>query len=157
MSTRAFDIIYKEYSPAVYRVALVKTGNSELAQDVCSQTFLLLCEKKPSFDSTGQLKVWLVRTAIRIASAMLKKADESRTVSLEEHHAPVITDSLEFEFYDVLTKLDKNLREPVVMYYIEDMSVSEIAKALSIGRSAVKMRLHRARALLEKIYKEEIL
>jgi len=56
-----------------------------------------------------------------------------------------------------LSHLPETLRDVTVLFYIEDMSTKDIARTLSLSVSTVKVRLNRARNLLEKIYKEEIL
>ena len=45
----------------------------------------------------------------------------------------------------------------MTLYYIEDYRVEDIAKIIGKTSSAVKMRLHKGRKLLEKIYREEYL
>lgn len=157
MKNRAFDKIVAELGPCVYRTALAKTGDTELAQDIYQQTFLLLYEKQPSFNYREQLQVWLIRTACKLASGMRRKYDSSKTVSLDSIEPPSTGDDLSFEFLDMLSRLPDILRDVTVLYYIEDMPVADVARALSLSQSAVKVRLHRARAILEKIYKEEIL
>ena len=49
-----------------------------------------------------------------------------------------------------MKKLDKDLREIVILYYFEDFSVKEISKIIKIPEGTVKSRLSRARAELEK-------
>lgn len=154
---QTFSQLMDEYGPAVYRLALSYTGKSELAEDVYQQTFLLLLEKKPVFSSSVQLKVWLLRSARKIASSELRRENNRRTVPLDSTVQPAVFDSSTCELYDFLSVLDLKYREPVLLFYIEDMSVSEIARALGISVSAVKTRLFRARAKLQEIYKEELL
>lgn len=156
MENTAFDQLVRDFGGSVYRIALSRTGDDELAQDIFQQTFLLLCEKKPRFSEYEQIRVWLIRTAINIAANEMRRADYIKTMPLNENAHISVKDETAFELCDLLSSLPPRLRDVTELFYVEDMSISEIAKALSITASAVKTRLYRARAFLSKVYKEEI-
>ncbi len=149
--------ILKTYGPTVYRVALSRTGNTETAQDIYQATFLLLLEKKPRFKNNAQLKTYLIRAAIKLSASHRKRFDNSKTEPLDEGIGTLVENDLTFELVDLLMSLPEPYREPTLLFYIEEMSIKEIAHALSTTPAAVKMRLSRARAELSRIYKEEIL
>lgn len=157
MQNEAFEKIVNEYGPSVYRLALSKTSNPEAAQDIFQQVFLLLYEKHPTFTYKEQLMIWLMRATCKVASMERRRFDNSKTVPLDSVYGIGISSDLTFEFNELLSHLPETLRDVTVLFYIEDMSINDIAKSLSLSASAVKARLTRARKLLEKIYKEEIL
>ncbi len=157
VQNEAFEIIVNEYGPSVYRMALSKTGDIDTAQDIFQQVFLLLYEKQPTFTYKEQLKVWLMRATCKLASAERRRFDNSKTVPLDKAYAANSKATLAVEFNDLLSRLPENLADVTVLFYIEDMSLGDIAKTLDISLSAVKARLTRARKQLEKIYKEELL
>ncbi len=149
--------ILNTYGPTVYRIALSRVCNADTAQDIYQETFLLLLEKKPHFKNSAELRAWLIRTAIKLSASHRKRFDNSKTVPLENAPESFVTNDLTFELISLISTIPESLREVTVLYYIEDMSIKEIAKILSLTPAAVKMRLTRARAELSKIYKEEIL
>ncbi len=149
--------ILKTYGPTVYRVALSRTGNADTAQDIYQETFILLLEKKPHFKNSAQLRTYLIRAAIKLSATYRKRSHNSKTQPLDEGITISIENDLTFELVDLLMSLNASLREVTLLFYIEDMSIKEIAHALSLTPAAVKMRLSRARAELSRIYKEEIL
>lgn len=55
----------------------------------------------------------------------------------------------------LLTKLKPKEREMLMLRYLEDLSIREIAETLQIGESAVKMRLSRSRAEFARVYEQE--
>ena len=128
----------------------------ELANDIYQQTFLLLLEKKPKFTHRAQLNVWLMRCARKTAAAERRRADNSRTVSLNDAGEQGEYDAGCAELYDYLSVLKEKYREVTVLFYIEDMSIKDISEILKISTSAVKTRLSRARDMLKKIYEEEL-
>ena len=137
-----------------YRFALSRTGNEDLSRDICGEVFLILCQKQPKFDSTAALRVWLIKTARNVIANEFKKA---KTLSLESVREAAISDTLAFEFYDLVNTLPPKLRDVTLLYYVEDMDVGDVARAVGIPAGTVKSRLSRARSELSKIYKEEIL
>lgn len=157
MRNIGMEKIVSDYSPMLYRVALAKTGDPELSKDVCQQAFVLLLEKEPRFSHKEQLKVWLIRAVCKLCASELRKFDNSKTLPLEEGTHIAKVDALTFEFVDLLGTLPESMREVAVLFYVEDMAVRDIARALSLSVGSVKTRLSRARKLLEKTYKEEIL
>ena len=57
----------------------------------------------------------------------------------------------EIDTRNLIKGLNKDLKETVTLYYLEDFSVKEIAKILEVPEGTVKSRLSRARKDLEKI------
>lgn len=152
-----FAQIMERYGPGVYRLALSLTGDAEFANDVYQQTFLLLLEKQPSFSHEAQLRVWLLKCAGKVIASQRRRADNSRTVPLDNVRETGVPDSSMCELYDLLSALDEKYREAVELFYIEDMSIRDIAAVMNLSLAAVKTRLSRARAELKKIYKEELM
>lgn len=152
-----FAQIMERYGPSVYRFALSLTGDLEFANDVYQQTFLLLLEKKPSFSHPAQLRVWLLKCAGKVIAAQRRRADNARTVSLDNMCETGLPDSSMCELYDLLSVLDEKYRQAVELFYIEDMSIRDIAAVMNLSAAAVKTRLSRARAEFKKIYKEELM
>lgn len=146
--------LMEEYAPVVFRNALAMCCNVDTAQDITQQTFLLLLEKRPRFSYREQLLTWLLRTARKVASYEHRK---NNSIALNDFALAPVTDKTAFELLDLLEGLSEALREVTVLFYVEDMSVDDIARVLGISRSAVKTRLFRAREALEKMYKEELL
>ena len=154
MSPGAFDKVINEFGPSVYRTALIKTGDPDTAQDIYQQVFLLLCEKRPSFKCREQLKVWLIRSAIKLAAAERRRAENTKTEPLCASHDRHTSPDPAFELCDLIGTLHEPLRDVTLLYYIEDMSVSDISETLGISKGSVKTRLSRARDRLEILYKE---
>lgn len=149
--------LINELSPAVFRFLLARTGDEDTAQELTQQVFLTLFEKKPRFECKAQLKVWLIKCAKKTFANYIKRFDNSKTVPLENALELSLNDESLFEFKELLKTLPENLYDVTILYYIEDMKTADIARALSISHSNVKIRLFRARDILKKIYEEEIL
>ncbi len=149
--------LINELSPTIYRFLLSRTRDEDTAQELTQQVFLILFEKRPRFECKAQLKVWLIKCAKMTFANYIKRHENSKTVPLDLAREIAVTDKSLFEFKELLSALPANLYDVTILYYIEDMKTADIAKALSISHSNVKIRLSRARDILKKIYKEEIL
>jgi len=152
-----FDSILKEYGPSVFRLALAKTTDPHLADDVYQQVFLMLLEKKPTFSCSEQLRVWLLKCTAKLCAAERRRFDNSKTTQLSESIAYSNDAELAVDFCELLLSLPEIVRDVTVLFYIENMPINDIARALSLSSGAVRVRLTRARKLLSKIYKEELL
>ncbi len=60
----------------------------------------------------------------------------------------------DFTIFDAVSKLPEKYKTVVLLYYVEEYKVDEIAKILDISSSAVKKRLQRAREML-KVYEDD--
>ena len=58
------------------------------------------------------------------------------------------------DLYKALNSLKEELRLPVILYYIEDFNIKEIAQVLEISEGAVQKRLARARGKLKRDLQE---
>ena len=157
MKDTDFSKIFESFGQPIYRLCVSRTGDTELSHDITQQVFLILYKKQPDFPDAASLRVWLIRCALKLIANERRRAEKARTEPLDEKDGGETMQSAEFELYDLCLSLGDTLSDVTVLYYVEDMSVEEIARALSISKSAVKSRLHRARKSLLKIYEEEIL
>ena len=58
------------------------------------------------------------------------------------------------DLYRAVNSLKEELRMPVILYYIEDFNIKEIAQILEITEGAVQKRLARARGKLKRNLQE---
>ena len=75
---------------------------------------------------------------------------KSKTLLFDEKNSPSISQNSSLEMFETLNKLNKKYRIPIYLYYYEGYSIEEIAKLLKISKSAIKMRLSRAKEILKK-------
>lgn len=143
----AFEALYYRYRDWVYRLAWRFTGSRDQALDVLQETFFYLLKKFPGFKLSCSMTTFLYPVVKHVALAIRRKA--SRTVSeddaLVEMPAPAATDGRvsRLELAAVLSGLAEEQREIVLMRFVDDMTLEELADALNIPVSTVKSRLYR--------------
>lgn len=105
--------------------------------------------------SDAYAKTWLTRILINECYGIMRK--EKKVVSLEDYsqEEKMDTQSDYSDLYEAISRLPKEARITITLYYMEGYSVKEIAKLLNLSESAIKNRLLRARARLKEELVEE--
>lgn len=96
-------------------------------------------------------KTWLIRILINECYNIIRK--NAVYVSLEDtqmESIPVDETEDYSELYMAVNTLKDELRIPVILYYIDELSIREIAQILEISEGAVQKRLARARGKLKR-------
>jgi RNA polymerase sigma-70 factor, ECF subfamily len=159
--SQAFGLLYDHYQPQIYRFVVLKVGRREEAEDITHQVFLAAWKSIPGYEHMGNpFSSWLYQIARNqiIDHYRSKKTD----VDLEEPAAQAIAshDDLEsdahmrMEFQKIqvaLKELSSDYQDVIIMRFIEEQSIKEVAAALGKSEGAVKLMQHRAIKELKKI------
>lgn len=156
-SAPALERLYREFAPALYRLAYRLTSSREDAEDTVHDVFVGLPETLRGYKEQGRLGAWLRRVTARVALMRLRSGRRRREVMLHGDvplaaAPPGGPDAA--GLHTALAALPDSLRHVVVLKEIEGYSHGEIADMLGISRVASRVRLMRAlrqlRAMLEK-------
>jgi RNA polymerase sigma-70 factor (ECF subfamily) len=150
-----FHGVYERYSQEVYRFACCLCGDPAFAEEITQETFVRAWVT-PGKVRTGTVKAYLFMIARNLYRAELKR--EARHVALD-HELPDSRPDVQrasdarFELEDVLQSL-QTLAETdraALLMHVQSMPYAEIAAALGLSLSAVKVRIHRARIKLHQL------
>ena len=142
----AFEALYRRYRDWVARLAMRFTGDPDLAMDVLQETFAYLVRKMPSLRLTARMTTFLYPAVKNLSIAARRKRkrfagnDEALSTAAAREIAADPRDGLSA----VLSILPETHREVLLMRFVDDMSLEEIASALKIPLGTVKSRLHNA-------------
>ena len=155
MRTNAeIERVVNEYATMLLRVAYSQLNNRTEAEDAVQEVLLKYMEKAPVFQSEEHEKAWLLRVTINHCKNHLASAWFRKRADLDEG-IPAL-DNAELEVVSAVAALPAKYRAVVHLYYFEGYSTKEIAEILHSRPNTVSSRLSRARALLAKALKEEI-
>lgn len=161
MSTNIdFQKKYKEYGDMLYRIAFVFLGNPDDTEDILQDVFITFLYNSPEFKSKEHEKAWLIRITQNKCINFLKSSGK-KTLPVDELILPTYSENQEdrIDIIKSILSLPTKYKTAVILYYYNDYSVEEIARILKTSKSAVKMRLKRAREILkielEDYYYEE--
>jgi len=139
----------EKYFDMVYRLALARTKDKELANDVCQDVFIRYIKSDKDFDSEEHVKAWLIRVTINLSKGVFTSSWFKKTVPLSEEL--VFNQPESSDLYTQVQKLPKKYLTVIHLHYYEDMPVAEIARLLKMKESTVKSHLFRARNELKKM------
>jgi RNA polymerase sigma-70 factor (ECF subfamily) len=154
----AFDEIVALYHERVARVACRLLGQSHDIDDVVQDVFLGVLKKIHTFRADASFSTWLIAITVnRCRSQLRRQALHGRMMSILRKH-PTQGDTrrhndrsgdLVVRVQDAIRQMPATYREPIVLRYLEELSIREIAEVLKISTSAVEVRLSRGRQRLK--------
>jgi len=145
----AFEALYRRYRDWVHRLAWRFTGNQQDALDVLQETFLYLLKKFPDFQLTASMTTFLYPVVKHLSLNLRRRrhanADEEILAAIPD---PAVQPTPRAELAAALAALSEEQREVVLLRFLDDMTLDEIAEALNVPTGTVKSRLHRALEIL---------
>ena len=167
--SQLFHELIRPYEHRVYVMALSFLHNEADAEDTDQETFLKAFRNLSSFRGEAKFGTWLVSITLNEARSRIRRRDSIKMESLDEppddqgYTSPALlrdwkeipSEALERKeirllLQSAITALPLIYREVFQLRDIEQLSVNEAAAALGISIAAVKVRLHRARMMLQK-------
>jgi RNA polymerase sigma-70 factor, ECF subfamily len=155
-----FEQIFREHSRLIYRTAYGVTGSVEDAQDILQTIFLRLLRRDFPPHLRKNPKAYFYRAAVNLSLDVVRKRNRRVFVGEEEcltMPAP-LPDSVDYEIhqrlYEAIAELSSETAQIVILRYLHNYSDAHIAKILGTSRTAIAVRLFRARARLKKLLGE---
>ncbi|MDE3105190.1 MAG: sigma-70 family RNA polymerase sigma factor [Acidobacteriota bacterium] len=167
--SQLFHELIRPYERSVYMIVLSMVKDAADAEDAAQEAFLRAYTKLAGFRAEAKFSTWLISIAVNEARSRLRRRKTERTESLDDDsddHATVspavLTDWREVpsqlvERHEVRAILQQAVaalppiyREVFVLRDVDELSVNETAEALAISVPSVKVRLHRARLMLQR-------
>jgi RNA polymerase sigma factor (sigma-70 family) len=150
----AFEALFRQYQSEVYRWIVRLVRNPGVAEELTIETFWRIHRHQKRFDARRPFGPWARRIATRVAIDYLKSianresAGESRETAQPSTSDPALQAEMRDQIAGAFSALPVRLRVAASLALIEECPYQEIAQALDISLSAVKMRVARAAALL---------
>jgi len=138
------------------------------AEDAAQDTFLAASRALPDFHGTASLKTWLTTIAVNQCRGRLRKRKSRQRLqklisnlqsALNNRPSSPEDSALESDtrrrLWAAVDSLDEKHRLPVILRYVHELPIPEIAAALGVPEGTVHSRLHHARARLQTRLTEE--
>ena len=167
--TEQYHELIRPYERSVYKMALSFMKNESDAEDVAQESVLKAFRKLADFRGQAKFSTWLISITLNEARGRLRRQGLVRMESLDDgpeesaHISPALlrdwreipSEALERkEVRQMLEEAIGNLsplyREVLLLRDVEQFSIEETAMALAITTGNVKVRLHRARMMMQK-------
>lgn len=165
MNKQLLEHYIEAYGTDIYSFCIRLTQNREQAEELYQDTFLAMCEKE-DWKEEGNVKSYLLGITIKLwqnrkrkfawrkriaAEIPLSKEQGLEAFSTDENLEQHMVSKEEQEaVWKAVYKLPEQLCIVILLYYMEDFKVAEIAEKLSLSISNVKSKLMRARRYLKQ-------
>ncbi len=158
--SEALEVIFDQYSAGIYRYAFRLLGDSELARECMSETFIrFLAALKRNVGPDDYLQAYLYRIAhnwitdyyrSKVPPAIPLEVDLPADVA-DEPHESVANKLASQQLRAALRLLTPEQRQVIVLKYLEDWENDDIAQALNKPVGAIKALQHRALLSLRRL------
>jgi RNA polymerase sigma-70 factor, ECF subfamily len=168
----AFERIYRRHSPRIFGLCWRMVGNPTEAEDLTQEAFLQVFRKIQTFRGDSALYTWMHRLTVNVVFMHLRKK-KLREIPLgesgkedgqgrqqdKETGSPDLTltqfcDRVHLE--DAVDRLPTTCKRVFVLHEVQGYKHREIARIMESSVATSKVRLHRARARLRELLKENL-
>lgn len=155
----AWRQLVERWHPRLWRFTAKMLSDKGVAEDVSQRIWLRIVRSLIQLKEPEKLAAWIYRIARFTIADQLRDQyrkppeEELPDVDLVDHNVELVDtrDSIE----NWLTKLHPNDREAVVLHYLEQRPINEVAEICDVQPGTIKSRLHRARRAIRKTLSEE--
>jgi RNA polymerase sigma-70 factor (ECF subfamily) len=157
----AFGELYDLYAPQLFRFIRLKVKSETLAEDLSSESFLRIWEylQEQEKEVEESFQALLYKTARNLIIDYYKKKSSqeilmdddfheflSQAPAKDEIHSKEIADQI----HKAIMQIKAEYQDVLIWYYLDELSVSEIAKTMKKSPGAIRVLIHRGLVSLKK-------
>ncbi|WP_367566100.1 RNA polymerase sigma factor [Lacrimispora sp.] len=146
-------ILLKNYE-SYYRLAYSYVKNEQDALDIVQESAYRIIKECKKLREEAYLSTWIYRIVINASIDFLRKQKGER-VSLDQVEIPHEDRYKEDDYLELLSSLEEKDRAIVILKYVEEWKMDEIAEILEMNVNTVKARLYRALKKLKIVLEPE--
>jgi RNA polymerase sigma-70 factor (ECF subfamily) len=149
----AFAGLVERHAKDALAAAIGLLRDPHEAEEAVQEAFCRAWKALPTLREPGKFRGWFAGILYRVCCDALRRRRRDRRILPDvgrarpaeappaAGHGPVVEAALD---------LPDEYREPLVLYYLQELSVAELAQALGLSEANAKVRLHRARRMLRE-------
>ncbi len=158
---RALELLARRWHPRLLRDATYLTGDAEAARDVAQEAWIGIARGVRRLQDPARFRSWAHRIVVHKSRDWIRR-ERAKRRTVQRAAADLAEQPAAEQPRDDIARLRASLAElpadqrtVLSWFYLEEMSVREIAAALSIPAGTVKSRLYHARNALRSCLKED--
>jgi RNA polymerase sigma factor (sigma-70 family) len=159
--SEAFGAIVQRHQSLICSLAYSATGNIARSEDISQDVFITAWKKLPELREAAKLRPWLCGIARNLINSSHRRSSREQALltttpellpptadPTPSPHAQAVSHEEQTLLWRALSQIPELYREPLILFYRQESSITQIADALSISEETVKQRLSRGRKLL---------
>jgi RNA polymerase sigma-70 factor (ECF subfamily) len=139
-----FEELYRSEYPAVFRAAFVLCRDGSAAEDAAQEAFAKALARWRRLRDEPWAAGWVMTTAMNVARRGLRRRPEIE----RRDPVPARDHEDEMDLWREISALPARQQEAVVLHYMGDLPISDVARAMGCQEGTVKAHLWRAREAL---------
>jgi RNA polymerase sigma-70 factor (ECF subfamily) len=164
----AFGILIQRYEVKISRYARKFLYDADDIKDIIQEIFIKAYINIKSFDIRRKFSSWIYRIAHNELVNALKKKKRRQILPLFDLdvffpqlyrrntlHEDAERKEMQKNIEGFIHKLEDKYREPVILYYLEELSYQEISDVMQIPISTVGVRIKRAKSIMQHMIKKD--
>ncbi len=157
---KAFELLVARHQHAVYNLALRFLSDSDEAEDVAQDCFIRIYKAAATYTPDAKFTTWLYTIVKNLCFNVLRNRRQAVIVSVDDETLPelpaksedpverITRQQVREKVMHAVSMLPENMRLVVIMSKFHGLSYDEIAGIMGCSVNAIKLRVHRAKAIL---------
>ena len=166
MTKEKLEETIESYGKSIYSFCLKLTGSRDIADDLYQDTWLFAVKALDALDEERNIRSYLLSVALHLwknrkrkyswrkrlvpEEELIEERDENCETSGEDNLSICLNDEQRTYVNNAVNSLKDKYRIPILLFYMEEMKVAEIAETLGLPKGTVKSRLNYARGILRE-------
>jgi RNA polymerase sigma-70 factor (ECF subfamily) len=147
-----YRMVYERYGQLMYSTAFRMLGNRSDAEDAVQTSFIRLTSGLKHFQARSKLSTYIYRIIINVSLDMIKKQKREKYLDIERDNPRVQpTHDLRLALEDAIASLPDMQRACFILFAVEGVKQSEIARIMDLSLGGVKSNIFHAKKRLRKI------
>ena len=154
-SPEDLERLMEEHGDRILRLCALCLRDAALAEDAAQETMLRAWRGYGSYRGDAAERTWLTAIAVNVCRSMLRSPWHTRRAGAEVLERAAVEDAYRDDtLARAVLALPEKYRTAVALYYYQQLSTRETARALGLPERTVSTRLRRAREKLKDMLKE---
>lgn len=152
----AFKKLIEIYSSYIYKTAYLYVKNEHDACDIYQETVYKAFINISKLKKTKNFKTWIIRILINNVTDKYRK-DTKRQINLESNNIKNFNEEeliKNIDLYEAIDKLSLNYKTAIILKYIHDMKIKEVARIMEINENTAKSYIYRGLKILNSELRE---
>ncbi|MEI6093387.1 MAG: RNA polymerase sigma factor [bacterium] len=156
----AVSLLIDAVQNRLFRYCFYMTNNYELAEDLCQEAFIKILKNLKSLKKKEGFLPWAFQISKNLYIDSKRRKSSTETLVTEEEVEQIPSEQknrdLIIDFNKALSKLDLSERLLVILVGVEGYSYLEAANVIGVTEDSLRLRLHRVKKELEKVFLEKL-